>query len=279
MQDIYIRQAIRIEENIPLFSESNTYIENYDIIGKDVLEAISKTGQNPFMEDAYWTELESSTISLINKYSKEKDKILDVGVGMGRLISGLTKLEKYGMDISLEQLKVSSKKGINTCLAMVEEMPYNDSYFDIIVCTDVLEHVLDLNLAIKNILRVLKPEGYLIIRVPHAENLSPYLDKNYPYRFAHLRNFDEFSLELLLNRVFDCKPIEFNTVGYHPIYYKFKYFKYFKLFQKIAIRTINFSKKISRLLHKRLVKLCYEPIEINYVFQKVGGGEENNAKI
>lgn len=40
-------------------------------------------------------------------------------------------------------------------------MPYGDQTFDIVVCVDVLEHVSDLNQVINEIVRVLKPSGYL----------------------------------------------------------------------------------------------------------------------
>ena len=55
-------------------------------------------------------------------------------------------------------------------------MPYEDGFFDAIVACDVLEHVIDLNECCRQILRVLKPGGVLIVRVPFKEDLSPYLE-------------------------------------------------------------------------------------------------------
>ena len=52
-------------------------------------------------------------------------------------------------------------------------MPYSDESFDVILCTDVLEHVIDLNLCVAKILSVLKKGGLLIIRVPNREDLQP----------------------------------------------------------------------------------------------------------
>ena len=43
-----------------------------------------------------------------------------------------------------------------------EDIPIRKYFWKIITCTDVLEHVFDLNLSIKNILKVLKKDGYLI---------------------------------------------------------------------------------------------------------------------
>jgi SAM-dependent methyltransferase len=93
-------------------------------------------------------------------------------------------------------------------------MPYNEKVFDIVVCTDVLEHVLDLNLACANILSVLKETGILLVRVPYREDLSQYVAPTSPYKYVHLRNFDEGSLLLLFERIFDCEVVEMTTAGY-----------------------------------------------------------------
>lgn len=83
----------------------------------------------------------------------------------------------------------------------VEDLPYRDGAFDAVVCTDVLEHVIDLNAAVREIRRVLKPGGLAVVRVPYREDLAPYNDPRYPYSLAHVRNFDEHSLAILFCRV------------------------------------------------------------------------------
>ena len=71
-----------------------------------------------------------------------------------------------------------------------------------------LEHVIDLNLCLKKIPSVLKKDGYLIIRVPYKENLQEYLKNSYPYNYSHLRNFDEESLLILMEKVFNLQFLE-----------------------------------------------------------------------
>ena len=49
--------------------------------------SLAQCGTNPWIPEALWTEMEATTIDLIAKYSRDGDAILDVGVGLGRLLS------------------------------------------------------------------------------------------------------------------------------------------------------------------------------------------------
>jgi len=213
MEELYSKKPLKMWNDVPVFSEMSDYIENYEKISFDHIDHFNKTGQNPFMEESYWKAIEESTKLLIDKYSSKGDKILDVGVGTGRLLETYKDLDKYGMDISTTYLNITKEKGINCCISLVEDMPYQDNYFDIITCTDVLEHVLDLNLAVKNILRVLKPGGKLIVRVPYREDISWYLGPECPYDYVHVRSFDENNLKGLFTKIFKTKILDWSTAG------------------------------------------------------------------
>ena len=208
---VYNKTPINNFEDIDIYVQQNDYIENYEKISHDHLTILAKEGVNPFMDEQDWHLLELTTKKLILKYYKT-GKILDVGVGTGRLLDTLPNtFEKYGVDISLEYLKISKAKNISVCKAMLEDLPYKDETFDILVSTDVLEHVLDLNKCISEMFRVLKINGHLIIRVPYKENLKAYLDPSIPYELVHLRNFDEFTLKLLFEKIFKSKVLEYET--------------------------------------------------------------------
>lgn len=210
---VYKTNPHTIVENIPVFSTTDRYIENYQKIAFDHLQAANQGEKNPFMEEALWTKLEDSTRDLINKHVLPGAKILDVGVGLGRVIGPLEHFEKYGIDISHDYLLKARDKGINVCLSKIEDMPYHDALFDAVIVCDVLEHVFDLNASCKNILRVLKPGGVLIVRVPFKEDLDVYLRDDLPYEYIHLRSFDAASLRLLFSKVLGMQYIESSTVA------------------------------------------------------------------
>ncbi len=265
---IFIKEPISFHGIIPVFSCSNGYTANYEKISEDHLESLRRNGTNPFIPEDLWVEFEKSTAELVKKYSKQGDRILDVGVGLGRLLFQFPYLERYGMDISFGYLEIAQTRGINVCYALVEDMPYREALFDLVVCTDVLEHVFDLNMCCAKILSVLKKGGILIIRVPFRENLSQYLEVTYPYKYAHLRNFDEYSLRLLFERIFGCEYVEVAMASYTPSTNKLRYTMPFLKVNVIVSRFVSGIKTIYKPAYELLLKKLYDPVVINVVVRK-----------
>lgn len=210
----YRTEPLEVRDGIPRFSAENDYTRNYEAIARDHLESFHRDGSNPFIPEEMWLAAENSTAELVRRHVAGGRRILDVGVGMGRLLSRFPDLERYGMDISFGYLRHAQRCGIEVCYAMIEDMPYREEYFDAVVCTDVLEHVLDLNLCVRNILRPLKRNGLLFVRTPYREGLEGYTSPDLPYEYVHLRSFDEHSLTLLFTRIFRNRVLEHRFVHY-----------------------------------------------------------------
>ena len=276
----YAREPATILDGIPVFATDDAYSRNYERIAADHLAHASKLGENPFISELLWNELEDSTIALVKKYSRANDRVLDAGVGLGRVLAQVPHLRRYGVDISIGYLKELRDTGIDVCLARLEDLPYRESFFDIVVCTDVLEHVLDLNLSIARLLTVLKPAGTLIVRVPYREDLAPYTMPDYPYDYAHLRAFDEHSLTLLFSKIFRLETLEWTVAGWWPDTSRLKSRHsrlsrmLFRGFASLAIRTSNSRsgervRRLSAALRSsRMTQLFFFPIGINFVLRK-----------
>jgi SAM-dependent methyltransferase len=204
---------IDIVDGIPSFSVSDPYVRNYQKIASDHLTAMNLTSDNPFIENKLWTELEESTRFFINKYVPDGASILDVGVGLGRVLGPIKRLHRFGIDISYDYLRKAQLQGVDVAFSRIEDMPYLDECFDAIVTCDVLEHVIDLHACTKEILRVLKPGGHLIVRVPYKEDLKVYLQEGLAYEYIHLRNFDEYSIKLFFEKIHRCNVLELSTVS------------------------------------------------------------------
>lgn len=266
--ELLASEPIGFHDGIPLFSKPTEYTDNYERISGDHLASLKKEGTNPFIPEDLWVEFERSTIELVQKYARPGDRILDAGVGLGRLLSHFPTLKRYGVDISLGYLEIARTKGIAVGYALMEELPFKPATFDLVVCTDVLEHVIDLNRCCANILNVLRPGGVLIVRVPCREDLSQYLAPDYPYRYVHLRAFDEFSLRLLFERVFDCRVQEMTIAGYQLIPTKLKPHVPSPRWYQTIERNLTRLHRLHPGLYNDFVRRLYHPIVMNAVVIK-----------
>jgi ubiquinone/menaquinone biosynthesis C-methylase UbiE len=198
--EFYKEKPLLVRDEIPIFCSEDFYTQNYEKISVDHLQGIDEKGENPWMSKHLVEELESKTVAAIRKISKSGDKILDAGVGYGGLLGRLPELQRFGVDISMSYLRRIPSE-LDVCFAKLENLPYKDEVFDIVVSTDVLEHVIDLNKVVDELMRVLKKNGTLILRVPFDEDLSPYLSQSMPYEYVHLRKFTKACLELIFGKI------------------------------------------------------------------------------
>jgi ubiquinone/menaquinone biosynthesis C-methylase UbiE len=111
-------------------------------------------------------------INLIAKdmNSGKRKRILDVGCGDGSFIRKFKDYcEVFGVDISWNAVKKARDAGINAYRVDVssEKLPFEDRHFDIVYMGDVIEHLVNPDFAIREVRRVLKPEGFLVLSTPN----------------------------------------------------------------------------------------------------------------
>jgi ubiquinone/menaquinone biosynthesis C-methylase UbiE len=100
------------------------------------------------------------------------NSILEVGSGAGQFIRAFKKKhaewECFGSDISVSALEEAqkAKDGVKYALAKSDALPYVDNYFSAILIFDVLEHVENPVALLKEVFRVLKPNGKFYCFVP-----------------------------------------------------------------------------------------------------------------
>jgi SAM-dependent methyltransferase len=97
-------------------------------------------------------------------------------------------------------------------------LPFSDDHFEEILCKDVLEHVEYIPL-LKELHRILKKDGKLVIRVPHFTSWNNFGDPTHKKQFSHSTfgffvksNQDRsYYFDFTYERVDDCK-ITFNRM-------------------------------------------------------------------
>jgi len=100
-------------------------------------------------------------------------KILDVGCGTGNVLLQLAGegRELYGADISENMVRVAREKlGTNASIAVanVEKLPFDSTFFDILICNASFHHYPSPEKALAEMNRVLKPNGQLVIGEGYA---------------------------------------------------------------------------------------------------------------
>lgn len=121
---------------------------------------------------------------------KNTDKVLDVGCGRGDILNYIQNKTKhaYGLDISKGNIAVA-KRLLNRNVKLftqdiTKKTKFPNNYFDIIILTDVIEHIPDRYSLFKELKRILKKKGRLIIETPNVVKLRNRLDflfGKYPY--------------------------------------------------------------------------------------------------
>lgn len=110
---------------------------------------------------------------------KEEESLLEVGCGAGNILESLNCSKIIGADLSLYILEKARQKNIHNIQfvnATVESLPFQDQSFNKIICSEVLEHVLNPQKVLIETWRVLNSEGRLIISIPN-ENLINFIKK------------------------------------------------------------------------------------------------------
>ncbi len=136
-------------------------------------------------------------------------QVLDVGCGKGRFARVLQErnpeADIWGLDISEEMLRFVPA-GIHTRAGSMTELPFADSTFDFAYATESLEHAVEIERAVNEMCRVLKPGGKLVIIDKNAEHWGKLKTP------AWERWFKREELESLLAR--NCGKVHSEYVSY-----------------------------------------------------------------
>lgn len=122
-------------------------------------------------------------------------KICDAGCGNGIYLNYLKNnypfAELYGFDFAEKIVEIARENtGLSTIrVGNLENAPYKNEEFDLVLCSQVIEHLLDDRRGLAELYRLLKPGGYLILSTDNKNNYIskilgwPFLFFSWPVRF------------------------------------------------------------------------------------------------
>lgn len=113
-------------------------------------------------------------------------RLLDVGVGPGRLVAELSRRgwDVSGVDASPEMVRLTRSRvpaaADRIVQSVIEDLPFDDASFDTVTATGVLEYS-DVSRAAFELARVLRPGGMLIVSYPNPSAMYRYSKTHFWY--------------------------------------------------------------------------------------------------
>lgn len=204
----------------------------------------------------------------IKMYIPSRKNLLEIGPSFGELLSLLKNEFDNIYGLELNEFCVEKAKelyGLNLINAPIENLDFDENSFDVVILSQVIEHLPDLNL-VKYLIRLLKPSGILYIGCPNFNALSMKLFKLKHSHVAapvHINMFSTKSIEYFARKnhveVVKCisdNQLDINSSDFYYWFFRRKEFRhrinseyiYFfdKLWRKIILKYINKKRLLSR---------------------------------
>ena len=152
---------------------------------------------------------------------REKQKICDVGCGMGVMLKALSQygevsgidMEEYAVSYCRKLVGQNGEKYIKKGV-LPESNPFETGDFSTVLALDVLEHIEDDSEAVKSIWAMLEPDGKVLITVPAFKGLWGYNDEF----VHHKRRYTTKQLrDLLQSSGFDVLKISYYNFWLSPV--------------------------------------------------------------
>jgi ubiquinone/menaquinone biosynthesis C-methylase UbiE len=139
----------------------------------------------------------------------QNKRVLDAGCGKGRFARVFHEqapaAELWGLDISPEMLR-HVPAGIQTRAGSMTELPFEDAFFDHAYATESLEHAVEIERAVAEICRVVKPGGRIVVIDKNAEQWGKLQTPEWE------RWFTRAELERLFAR--HCRTVSSRPISY-----------------------------------------------------------------
>lgn len=149
---------------------------------------------------------------LIDLSGKKPRKVLDVGCASGWFLSKIKerypKAECTGIDVYKKAIDYGREiyKDLKLLSVDAHDLPFRESSFDLIICTEVLEHVENPEKVLSEIKRLLTPKGIAIIEMDSGNFLFRIIwywwtnTRNGAWKDAHIHKFNTHILEEKINK-------------------------------------------------------------------------------
>ena len=129
-----------------------------------------------YNDETWLKQMEKVAYSLINRIKdinpiKRGDRILDAGCGsgdLGRVLINKFNSQVYGIDMNKVTIQRAKKTGLKVKMADLDaKWPFENNFFNVVIGSEVIEHVVNPDNFLAETKRVLKKDGLLILTTPN----------------------------------------------------------------------------------------------------------------
>jgi len=149
----------------------------------------------------YWNKYRYLTDILkyigVNQSEFNKKKILDIGCGYTSVLNILPGGERYGIDIVINSLKKNNfplNKEIKWINGDAEKLPFENNFFDIVFCSNGIDHYKNPHQTLSETKRVLKNKGFFILTIDIFDKDLGYRNTEHPHSYTQNKIINELQL-------------------------------------------------------------------------------------
>lgn len=207
-------QSYSIEEGVPILLPPDlggcSEMSDTQLDEKEVKKYYTDTERYDWITDVKYPEKlfhiwrEREIVKWINRYGKGAT-ILDAGCGTGLITRHINSNSIIALDINqwaVKRARLHLSNRVQCIVGDTEYLPLASNVFDVVICTDVLEHLLNPDRSLKEMLRVMKSEAILIGEVPSKHvvwKFRRFLTTTCPISEPFHHNYSISELKLLLS--------------------------------------------------------------------------------
>lgn len=129
-------------------------------------------------DDGRYRLIENTVANIVERKAGKQDKIkiLDVGAGKGRYLKNIRStypdVKLYASDISQNVLEYIELANVEYSVGTMTNIKYNNDTFDMVYTCEALEHAIDIEMAIREMTRVTRSDGYIVVIDKNKDKLG-----------------------------------------------------------------------------------------------------------
>jgi SAM-dependent methyltransferase len=156
---------------------------------------------------------------LLGTKQESRTRLLEIGCGTGANLRELCsqRATAVGIDLDLRALTYCRDLAAVQADALVA-LPFADSIFDAVVLLDVLEHLPDPSTLVREMGRVLRQGGAVVVMVPAGPELWSYWDEMH----GHQRRYTKATLASVFGKGWRPEALEYSFAWMYPVVWGFR---------------------------------------------------------